>query len=210
MDRQGTVFDPRRGAKFGTYAAIWIIQAICKEVPPLDRVVRIPEYQARRQQRMARSIRELTQRLGRSPTIREIAVEMDVAVEKVTDALSHIPEQVDSGKPSDGMEGPGLLETLCDTDATTPFEDVAQQELVDRLRRTLTSLSPRHRKVLRLHYGLDERDPHTLREIGTKMHLSRERVRQIEVEAMNALRSGLTRPQRRGSGHRMGKSRKTA
>jgi RNA polymerase primary sigma factor len=202
-------FDPRRGTKFGTCAVLWIAQAVCREAPSLNRVVRIPDYQARRRQRIACAISELTQELGRKPTAPEIATRAKLTPEKIADALSHIPERVDLEEPGDGVEGLSLLELLPDTHAVAPSEKLVKQDLLDRLPELLSSVSPRQRQILRLRYGLDDEQSHTLKEIGMRLHLSKERVRQIEAEAMQVLRSLLSRLQPGKFGHRPGRDKKS-
>jgi RNA polymerase primary sigma factor len=202
-------FDPRRGAKFGTCAVPWITQAICREAPGLSRVVRIPDYQARRRRRIARAISELKQELGRQPTIPEIATRAKLPPRKVLDALSHITEHVDLEEPSNGGDGPSLLETLPDTGAAAPSEHLIRQDLLERLPELLATMNPRQREILRLRFGLDEEHPHTLKQIGERMGLSKERVRQIEIEATECLRLRLSKLQQGASRRRPAKEERT-
>ncbi len=189
-------FSPERGAKFGTYAAMWIMQAIYRETALLNRVVRIPDYQLRRRQAMARSIDDLSTRLGRMPNIEEIALKMGVTEDKVTDTLCHSAAQVDLDEPQDGRDGLSLMEVLPDDDAKAPLAALETSELCELLGRSLDHLNLRQREVLRLRYGLGDDRPRTLQEIGLRLKVSRERVRQIEVEAMKILRVRLTRTRR--------------
>lgn len=198
-------FDPRRGTRFGTCAVPWITQAICREGPGLNRVVRIPDYQDRRRRLIGHAISELTQEQGRQPTIREIATKAKLPTEKVLDALSHIAELVGLEESFDGVEGPSLLETLPDTQAAAPSENLVRKELLDRLPELLAAMSPLQREILRLRFGLDGEHPRTLQEIGDRVGLSKERVRQIEVDAMKRLRLRLSRSQQGAPRLRPGK-----
>ena len=199
-------FDPGRGARFSTYAVNWINQALLRESPDLNRIVKIPEYQDRRRQCLSSAIRELTHRLGRKPNLWEIAEEAGLSMDKVTDALTHNLESVDLEEPFDGEDGPSLMDILPDEDARAPFEEVATRYLVDRLDKSLAALLPRHREVIRLRYGMDEDRPYTLREIGKRLHVSAERIRQIEFEALNVLRNSITKPE---NGNHAQRSRKS-
>ncbi len=184
-------FDPRHGTRFGTYAPFWIMQAIGRETANLSRVVHIPDYQAKRRQRLARAIGDLKQQLGRMPTVHEIAAHTQLPADKVRDALDIMADDIELDEPVDGADGPTLLETLADGKAGALLEKISNRELLDRLREALATLSPRHRAILSMHYGLNERDPRTLQQIGEQMHVTRERVRQVEVEAIHALRTIL-------------------
>jgi RNA polymerase sigma factor (sigma-70 family) len=198
-------FDPRHGTRFVTYAPFWIMQAIGRESAALSRVVHVPDYQAKRRQRLARAIGDLKQQHGRMPTIGEIAARTGLSVDKVRDSLEVMGEDVDLDEPADGAEGPTLMETLVDGEASSLLEKLADSELLDRLKDALATLDPRQRAILSMHYGLNEGDPSTLQQIGEKMNVTRERVRQVEVEAIQALRTMLSGAPRNGATPRNGR-----
>jgi len=114
-------------------------------------------------------------------------------------------DDVDLDEPADGGEGPTLMETLVDDDASSLLEKISNSELLERLRDALATLDPRQRAILSMHYGLNERDPSTLQKIGEKMNVTRERVRQVEVEAITALRAMLAGTPRNGATPRNGR-----
>ena len=197
-------FDPRHGTRFVTYAPFWIMQAIGRETAVLSRVVHVPDYQAKRRQRLARAIGDLKQQHGRMPTVAEIAARTKLSVDKVRDSLDAMGDDVDLDEPADGVDGPTLMETLVDGEASSLLEKISNSELLERLRDALATLDPRQRAILSMHYGLNEGDSSTLQQIGEKMNVTRERVRQVEVEAITALRSLLAGTPRIGATPRNG------
>jgi len=198
-------FDPRHGTRFVTYAPFWIMQAIGRETAVLSRVVHVPDYQAKRRQRLARAIGDLKQQHGRMPTVGEIATRTKLSVDKVRDSLDVVGDDIDLDEPADGAEGPTLMETLVDGESSSLLEKLANSELLDRLKDALDTLNPRQRAILSMHYGLNEGDASTLQQIGDKMHVTRERVRQVEVEAITALRSLLAGAPQNGATPRNGR-----
>ncbi|HET6279237.1 MAG TPA: RNA polymerase sigma factor RpoD/SigA [Candidatus Polarisedimenticolia bacterium] len=200
-------FDPRHGTRFGTYAPFWIVQAIGRETAVLSRVVRVPDYQAKRRRQLARGIGDLKQRHGRMPTIGEIAAHTALPVDLVRDALDAMGDDVDLDEPADGAEGPSLMETLVDGEATSLLETISNSELLERLHEALAGLDPRQRTILSMHYGLNDGDRSTLQQIGEKLKVTRERVRQVEAEAISVLRTRLAGTARNGATVRHGARR---
>jgi RNA polymerase sigma factor (sigma-70 family) len=184
-------FDPRHGTRFVTYAPFWIMQAIGREIALLSRVVHVPDYQAKRRQRLARVIGDLKQKHGRMPSDREIAARSRMSLDQIHDSLRLSAEEIDLEDPVDGDDGQTVLETLADGEAGDLLERISNRELLDRLREALHTLNPRQRAILSMHYGLNEKDPRTLQQIGEQMQVTRERVRQVEMEALQALRTVL-------------------
>jgi RNA polymerase primary sigma factor len=181
-------FDWRKGFKFSTYATWWIRQAVQRGVANKARTIRIPVHIAEREQRIARAERELTTALGRPPTDQEVAKKVQLSLGQVRD-VRQAPRAVASlDKPlGDGNEG--TLGELVPAEGSDPEEelDVSLREQV--LHRALGELPDRDREVLKLRYGLngDDGSPKSLEEIGRRLGLTRERVRQIETEALQKL-----------------------
>lgn len=181
-------FDYRRNLKFSTYAVWWIKQAIRRAVFEQGTLIRVPEYMYDSARQVSKGRDALTTTLGRSPTPGEIAAHLAMPLERVerTLALGHEPVSLD--RPVAEEDKRTLGEVLADTKAWVGQESIAQQELVDSTHRALEGLTPREAEVIRRHFGLHGQPEETLRQIGLDLHLSHERVRQIEAEALAKLK----------------------
>jgi RNA polymerase sigma factor (sigma-70 family) len=181
-------FDYRRNLKFSTYAVWWIKQAIRRAVFEQGALIRVPEYMYESARQVSKSREALTTTLGRSPTSGEIAEHLAMPLERVerTLALGHEPVSLD--RPGAEEDKRTLGERLADTKAWVGQESVLQQDLVDHTHRALEGLTPREAEVIRRHFGLHGQPEETLRQIGLDLHLSHERVRQIEAEALAKLK----------------------
>ena len=181
-------FDYRRNLKFSTYAVWWIKQAIRRAVFEQGTLIRVPEYMYESARQVSRSREALTTTLGRSPTPGEIAQHLAMPLERVerTLALGHEPISLD--RPLAEEDKRSLGERLADSNAGVGQETVLQQDLVHHTHRALEGLSPREAEVIRRHFGLHGQPEETLRQIGLDLHLSHERVRQIEAEALAKLK----------------------
>src|SRR5215470_2913084 len=181
-------FDYRRNLKFSTYAVWWIKQSIRRAVFEQGTLIRVPEYMYESARQVSKSREALTTTLGRSPTPGEIATHLAMPLERVerTLALGHEPVSLD--RPVAEEDKRTLGEVLADTKAWVGQESIVQQELVDRTHRALEGLTPREAEVIRRHFGLHGQPEETLRQIGLDLHLSHERVRQIEAEALAKLK----------------------
>ncbi|MDQ3874285.1 MAG: sigma-70 family RNA polymerase sigma factor [Actinomycetota bacterium] len=181
-------FDWRKGFKFSTYATWWIRQAVQRGVANKARTIRIPVHIAEREQRIARAERELTTALGRPPSDEELAKRVQLSVGQVRD-VRQAPRAVASLDKPLGDENEGTLGELVPAEGSDPEEelDVSLREQV--LHRALGELPDRDREVLKLRYGLngDDGSPKSLEEIGRRLGLTRERVRQIETDALQKL-----------------------
>ena len=183
-------FDPDKGAKFSTYSAHWIKQAIRQAIAEQTQTVRVPVGTQLNSRRIKRSVRKLTLELDREPTNEEVAV--DTALPLVTVERLRNTRQVDMQSlneivgtaESDGAE---LLDFIADDDAETPDRMMIKLEDVDQLFELLNQLSDRERQVLRLRFGLDGTPVQTLDQVGKRLSCTNERVRQIQNQALRRL-----------------------
>ncbi len=188
-------FDYRRGYKFSTYATWWIRQAVTRALEDHGRVVRIPVHLFEDRRKITRLIPQLVHELGREPSIDEIATAGGFSRERVRLSLEIGQEPVSLDAPLGEDGEASFKEFVSDPGVTSAFEQVASAELKEVIARTLTTLTPREEKILRLRFGLGGLQPHTLEEIGQQFDLTRERVRQIERAALRKLQHPVRRRQ---------------
>jgi RNA polymerase primary sigma factor len=187
-------FDYERGFKFSTYATWWIRQAISRAIADQSRTIRIPVHMVEKMGRMARATRRLIGELGREPTVDEIAeamsadAEAPVTPERVREIMMLRSEPVSLDTPIGEDEDARLGDLIEDPRAVAPAEAAWQQLLKEQIETVLGSLTGRESRVLRLRFGLEDGRPWTLEEVGRSFGLTRERVRQIEGEALRKLR----------------------
>jgi RNA polymerase primary sigma factor len=180
-------FDWRKGFKFSTYATWWIRQAVQRGVANKARTIRIPVHIVEREQRIARAERELFATSGEPPTDEEVAKKARLSVAQVRD-VRKAPRAVTSLDRPLGSENEGTLGELVAAEGAQPEEELDVSLREEMLRKALGELSDRDREVLRLRYGLNgDGQPHSLEEIGRRLGITRERVRQIEREALARL-----------------------
>ncbi len=181
-------YDYSRGNRFSTYATWWIRQAITRALAQKTRTIRIPLHMTERIRQMYRAAQDLEQTLGRRPTAEEIAKSMEVAAEAVRammDASQHaIALERPVGEDGDSEFG----DFIEDQETISPVESATQNLLEETIEEVLAELTPRQSHILRLRFGLGGGEPHTLEEIANKFGLSRERIRQLEKEALRRLR----------------------
>jgi RNA polymerase primary sigma factor len=184
-------YDPDRAIRFSSYASWWIRQAIQRGLHNRSRMIRVPEHHKERRQKIARARAELREELGRRPTLQEIGARLKLTPEMLKEALSVPPETVALGDVVDGEDSPTLLEILPDATAPSPSGQTKRRELKERLEESLGALGGREEEIIRLRFGLGRRRAHTLKEVGERLNLSRERIRQIESGAIKMLKAAL-------------------
>ncbi|MEX2426366.1 MAG: sigma-70 family RNA polymerase sigma factor [Thermomicrobiaceae bacterium] len=181
-------FDWRRGFRFSTYATWWIRQAITRSISDQGRTIRLPVHMADSITRYRRTAAQLNQEFGRPPFPEEIAEAMSVAPEKVEQIMRAAHRTISLDKPVGEEDEASLGDLIADVVSKAP-EEVAEESMLERdVARVLETLNPRERLVLQLRFGLGNGSPHTLAEVGEYLDISRERVRQIENEALRKLR----------------------
>jgi len=186
--RAAKKFDYRRGHKFSTYATWWIRQAVTRAIADQGRTIRVPVHMGDQINKLLRVSHQLTQKLGRSPTTEELAHELDVPPKKVENMIQVARRPLSLETPTDEEEDSVLGDFIEDEEAPAPPEMVTQHMLKEHLREVLHNLPPREVRILQLRYGLLDGRNYTLEEVGRKMGVTRERVRQIEAQALNRLR----------------------
>jgi RNA polymerase primary sigma factor len=180
-------FDHRKGFKFSTYATWWIRQAVQRGVANKSRTIRIPVHIVEREQKIARAERKLLPELGRTPTDEELSREAKLPLKQVREVRNAARAVTSLDKPL-GAEGETSLGDVVAVDEHGPEQEVHVSLEQDALHRAVAELPDREREVVKLRFGLDgDADPKSLDEIGKRLGLTRERVRQIEREALNLL-----------------------
>jgi RNA polymerase primary sigma factor len=181
-------YDYRRGNRFSTYATWWIRQAVTRALANHGRTIRIPAHLGGRISKLYQVAQELEQELGRQPTAEEIAENMDLPAERVRWMLRTSRQPVHLERPVGDESDAELGDFIEDIELPQPAETVAQNMLTEEISEILDQLTPREARILRLRYGLQDGESRTLKEVGEMFGLSRERIRQLEKEALRKLR----------------------
>ncbi len=181
-------FDYRKGHRFSTYATWWIRQAITRAIADQSRTIRLPVHMVEAVGRLTQVSHRLQQRLGRDPLADEIAAEMNITPEKVRQIVGAAQQTVSLEMPIGEEEDASLGDIIEDRNTIAPAEAASQQLLKEEVVTMLDGLTPRERRVIELRYGLEDGYNRTLAELGDELGVSRERVRQIEAEALTKLR----------------------
>ena len=181
-------FDWRKGFKFSTYATWWIRQAITRGIANTGRTIRLPVHAGDTLARLQKARSRLELKFGRPATLAELAVEVEMSEEKVTEALRFAAEPLSLSEPLREDGDAELGDVVEDRAAESPFEVAATSLLPEEISRLLAPLDSREREILKLRFGLDRGEPRTLEEVGDHFELTRERIRQIEARAMSKLR----------------------
>jgi len=182
-------YEYQRGFRFSTYATWWIRQTITRAIADQGRTIRVPVHMVDRIRQLYKTSHEIEQKLGREPTIEELAAAIDTPVNKVDWMLqvSWLPLSLESPINDDDEESE-LGNFVEDTISPTPIQSTYSRLLRDKIEEVLETLPPREARILRLRYGLENGRNYTLEEVGAKFGLTRERIRQIEGKALRRLR----------------------
>ncbi|MGF1633250.1 MAG: RNA polymerase sigma factor RpoD/SigA [Phycisphaerae bacterium] len=188
-------FDPENGARFSTYASWWIKQAIKRALINAVQPIHIPAYMVELMGKFRRAMRELEDTLGRQPTNEELAERMEVTTKKikiVKKAVKAFNSPTQFGGGGDKGDELTIADVVPDTNTLTPDDLVQYRDDLEQLEDLLHKIDQRASTILKLRYGLTGKDPMTLKEIGTEVGLTRERVRQIEHEALRRLKETMS------------------
>ncbi len=181
-------FDYKRGFKFSTYATWWIRQAITRAIADQARTIRIPVHMVDTLNQLARVSRALLEQLGREPNEEELAYGMGITVDKVQELKKISQQPVSLESPIGEEEDSHLGDFVEDKQAIAPLEAASEAMFRNEVEDILATLRPRERRVVQLRFGLVDDEPRTLEEVGRRMGLTRERIRQIEATALRKLR----------------------
>ncbi|MFO0763088.1 MAG: sigma-70 family RNA polymerase sigma factor [Byssovorax sp.] len=185
-------FDHNRGYRFSTYASWWIRHAISRALADKGRAVRIPVHMLDTYNRVARATQAIIARTGHEPTIEELEKETGVPrekLDKVKDFYAETPFSLD--RPVGDEDGRKFIDFLQEENALSPYDHLANRKWSDEVRRLLTTLTPIESRIIRWRFGLDDEDELTLKEIGDKYNLSRERIRQLQEQALGKIRKQM-------------------
>ncbi|MFC1878616.1 sigma-70 family RNA polymerase sigma factor [Chloroflexota bacterium] len=191
--RAAKKFDYRRGHKFSTYATWWIRQAVTRAIADQGRTIRVPVHMGDQINKLLRVQHQLTQRLGRDPSVEELAQSLDVTPQKVENMIQVARRPLSLETPTDDEEDSVLGDFIQDEEVPAPDETATYNLLREHLDVVLNGLPPREVRILQLRYGLLDGQAYTLEEVGRKMGVTRERVRQIEAQALSRLRHPAVR-----------------
>jgi RNA polymerase primary sigma factor len=181
-------FDYHRGYKFSTYATWWIRQAVTRAIADQGRTIRVPVHMYEQINRLARVSRQLVQELGRDPTTEEIAGELGVSPKKVERTIKVSQRPLSLEMPVGEEDDSFLGDFIEDGEAPSPTDQASQQLLREQIDDIFASLTPREVRILQLRFGLVDGYSYTLEEVGKKFGVTRERIRQIEAQALGRLR----------------------
>ena len=182
-------FDHRRGHRFSTYASWWIRQAVIRSLADKGRTIRIPVHMVERLNRLAAAERRLVQRLGREPTVPQLAAELQCEQREVRDIMRLAQQPISLERPVGDGEDSELADLVEDVSAASPFDVASEALRRESIARVLSSLSRRERAVIEMRYGIVGGQSRTLEEVGRAFQITRERVRQIESQTLKKLQS---------------------
>ena len=186
--RAANKFNYQLGHKFSTYATWWIRQAVTRAIADQSRTIRVPVHMGDQINKLLRTSHRLTQELGREPTSEELADALDIPTRKAEEMLRVARRPLSLEMPTDDEGESELGDFIEDEDGLAPDEEVTSTMLRDLLQGILQDLPPREVRILQLRYGLVDGETYTLEEVGKKLGVTRERIRQIEAQALSRLR----------------------
>ena len=186
-------FDPSKGGKLSTYASWWIKQAIKRALANQSKTIRLPVHMVDRVTLIRRTAAKLSEPLGREPTNEEIAETLNLPATRVSHLrnVSTKPASLDS--PINEEDGSTLGEVVPDEKSVDPYESLKSKSLIGDVNLVLSMLEPREADIIRLRFGLDGRDPLTLEQVGEQIGITRERVRQLQDQALRDLRKKMAK-----------------
>jgi RNA polymerase primary sigma factor len=187
-------FDPSMGTRFSTYASYWIKQSIKRALINSAKTIRIPAYMVELLSKWRRANARLTEELGRTPTPEEVARVLGLPKKKLPIIKKAIRIYNSTPQTDQAEAGWSLGEMIMDERMKSPEDELLEHDVLKRVLEMLETMDQREATVLRMRFGLDDLEPHTLKEIGEQLGLTRERVRQIETEALGKLSDGLQDP----------------
>lgn len=190
-------FDPAVGTRFSTYASYWIKQSIKRALINSAKTIRIPAYMVELLSKWRRASARLTEELGRTPTPEEVARVLGLQKKKLPIIKKAIRIYNSTPQTDQSEAGWSLGEIVMDERLKNPEDELVEHDVMKSVMEMLRTMDTREATVLRMRFGLDDTEPHTLKEIGERLGLTRERVRQIETEALARLADGLKDPRER-------------
>jgi len=190
-------FDPAVGTRFSTYASYWIKQSIKRALINCAKTIRIPAYMVELLSKWRRASARLTEELGRTPTPEEIGRVLSLQKKKLPIIKKAIRIYNSTPQTDQSETGWSLGEIVMDERLKTPEDELVEHDVLKSVMEMMHTMDHREATVLRMRFGLDDHQPHTLKEIGERLGLTRERVRQIETEALGRLADGLKDPRER-------------
>jgi RNA polymerase primary sigma factor len=182
-------FDYRRGYKLSTYASWWIRQSMARATTDQARTIRIPVHACELLTKVTGMTRKLTGELGREPNAAEIATRMKLPTDQVANLLMISRDTVSLEMPVGNDGNSELRDLISDEEGATPMDTVIDEDLSKSVARALETLNPREQRIIRMRFGIGEKESHTLAEIGREFGLSRERIRQLQALALRKLRT---------------------